>query len=100
MTENSDIQSRNWTKDRELDKAQQQLREKVNAKANLIHKIFPDFRKEEQLQSSNMERATVQQQLMRAEETIRREQQQIQEMRQRVSLMWVWSFVCLVTSFI
>ena len=48
---------------------------------------------EEQLQSSEREKHTVRQQLMRkvAELTraIRREQQQIQEMRQRVSLVCV-----------
>ena len=49
---------------------------------------------EEQLQSSEREKQTVRQQLTRkeaeltrAEETIRREQQQNQEMRQRVSLV-------------
>ena len=36
--------------------------------------------------------------LTRAEETIRREQQQIQEMRQRVSLVWeAMCSVCVVT---
>ena len=40
-----------------------------------------------QLQSSKREKQTIRQQLSRAEETIRREQQQIQEMRQQVSLV-------------
>ena len=50
--------------------------------------------KEKQLQSSERAKQRVTQELMtkeseltRAEETIRREQQQIQEMRQRVSLV-------------
>ena len=48
---------------------------------------------EEQLQSSEREKQTVRQQLQaeltRAEECIRREKQQIQEMGQRVSLVCV-----------
>ena len=36
MTENSDLQSRNLTKDRELAEAQQQLREKVNIR-DILH---------------------------------------------------------------
>ena len=49
------------------------------------------YSQEVQLQSSEREKQTIRQQLQaeltRAEETIRREQQQIQEMRQRVSLV-------------
>ena len=41
---------------------------------------------EEQLQSSEKEKVTVQQQLTRAEEAIRREQQHIQDMKQKVNL--------------
>ena len=41
----------------------------------------------QQLQSSEREKYTIRQQLTRAEETIRREQQQIQELRQQVSLV-------------
>ena len=40
----------------------------------------------QQLQSSEREKTLKEAELTRAEETIRREQQQIQEMRQRVSL--------------
>ena len=49
VTENADLQSRNQTKDRELAEAQQQL-----------------HYKEEQLQSSEREKVTVQQQLTRS----------------------------------
>ena len=64
---------------------QQQLREKVNVefKKNSFH---TRSLQEEQLQSSEREKVTVQQQLTRkeaeltrAEETIRREQQQLRE---------------------
>ena len=49
------------------------------------------YLQEKQLEASEREKQTIKQQLQaeltRAEETIRREQQQIQEMRQRVSLV-------------
>ena len=44
---------------------------------------------QQQLQSSEREKQTIRQQLTRAGETIRREQQQTQEMRQQVEGMCV-----------
>ena len=87
MTENAGLQSRLH---RELAEAQKQLREKVSMLKLLSHKICITcsnlLLQEEQLQSSEREKVTVQQQLMRkeaeltrAEETIRREQQQLRE---------------------
>ena len=49
---------------------------------------------QQQLQSSEREREAVRQQLTRAEETIRREQQQIQQL---VSLLLLLRVVCVVT---
>ena len=69
MTENADLQSRV----QEVDELQQQL------------------------QSSEREKHTIRQQLTRAEETIRREQQQNQEMRQQVSLVCGVYILCVVT---
>ena len=81
-------------KDRELAEAQQQLREKVNiilvcenylVSNSLLQEEQLQY-KVKQLKSSEWERVAVQQQLtrkeaelIRAEETIRREQQQIHE---------------------
>ena len=84
---------------REISEAIQQIQEKVciivmmSVYNNNCYIMYLNLQ-EEELQSSEMEKQAVRQQLMskeaeltRAEETIRRQQQQIQEMRQRVSLV-------------
>ena len=84
VTENADLQSRMH---RVQSEAQQQLREMVSCETFITQKTcFNSWLQEGQLQSSEREKATVQQQLtrkeaelMKAEETIRREQQQLRE---------------------
>ena len=82
--------TQNAQKDRELADAHHQLREKVTE--CFIHGICC-FILQSCLQETELTRKEAE--LIRAEETNRREQQKIQEMRQRVSL--VCGVVCVVT---
>ena len=90
----------------EISEAIQQIQEKVCiiVMMSVYNNMYLNLQ-EEELQSCEMEKQAVRQQLVskeaeltRAEETIRRQQEQIQEMRQRVSLVCVVTKGCTVTA--